>query len=104
MRLAQSRRVFAAQFQNPLSWQIEQIRDGHHMLPWTPYSRNMNAAAAESIEAQIRQLAEWGLPFVLLTGGQWEADFYSSEKFQRTIELANRPGRGVGWNRANDTP
>lgn len=83
----------------PLSWQIEQIRDGHHMLPWTPYSRNMDAAAAESIEAEIGQLAEWNLPFVLLTGGQWEADFYSSDEYKQLP--ADETGVGVSAKSGN---
>jgi hypothetical protein len=33
----------------PLAWQLEQIRAGRHMLPWTPYSRDMGADQAESI-------------------------------------------------------
>lgn len=63
----------------PPEWQIEQIRKGRHMLPWIDYHRDRGSKAADQHAEAIRQLAKWKLPFVLLTGGQWEADFYGEE-------------------------
>ena len=83
----------------PLAWQIQQIRAGHHMLPWTPFSRDMGVDQAESIASEVRQLAEWGLPFVLLTGGQWEADFYSRQEYKE--QPADQTGVGVSASSGN---
>ncbi len=77
----------------PLSWQIEQIRRGRHLLPWIPFHRRQSAEQVESMAEEIALLAEWKLPFVLLTGGQWEADFYRDERYKELP--ADRTGVGV---------
>jgi len=81
----------------PPAWQVEMIRRGHPFLPWVAYSREM---APERIEQQdgeaIGVLRKWNLPVVLLTGGQWEADFYSRDEYKNAP--ADQTGVTVGPN------
>jgi len=67
----------------PLSWQIEMIRKGHCLLPWIDYNRRMSPERVTQAHAEgIKQLAAWKLPLVLITGGQWEQDFYKSDEYK----------------------
>ena len=66
----------------PPSWQIEMIRKGHPLLPWISYHRGMSAErVAEEYGEALATFRRWNLPIVLLTGGQWEADFYGSDEY-----------------------
>ena len=67
----------------PPAFQIEMIRRGHPVLPWINYSRRFNPEqVAERFGKAIRTLQGWNVPIVLLTGGQWEADFYHSDEYK----------------------
>lgn len=66
----------------PLSFQLQMIREGVPVLPWINYFRTMAASRVVDQANEIRTLREWGLPFSLLTGGQWEADFYKSPEYK----------------------
>jgi len=71
----------------PLSWQIEQIAEGHHLLPWvpTPHPEREASRALDDNEAGLKTLREWNMPFVLITGGQWEATLYDHNKPWRSL-------------------
>jgi hypothetical protein len=58
----------------PLSFQIELIEQGHHLLPWlsTPMpapGKKMGKGLGAGDEEGLKQLAAWKLPFALVTGG-----------------------------------
>lgn len=63
----------------PLSFQIELIRKGHHLLPWQAYDGAKKGTVTYADE--IKQLRAWGLPLTLITGGQWEAAFYTDPEY-----------------------
>lgn len=65
----------------PPSWQIEQIQAGHHLLPWVSYQRRDKGDQLEADLPAIRQIAQWRLPLLLLTGSQWEQEFYRSPEY-----------------------
>jgi len=65
----------------PLSFQIDLIKKGHHVLPWTPYDGERGGKGELAYAAEIKQLREWGLPLTLITGGQWEARFYTDKEY-----------------------
>ncbi len=67
----------------PPSWQVEMIRKGHPILPWLSYHRRMKPErVVEEYGEALAALRKWKLPIVLLTGGQWEADFYLREEYR----------------------
>jgi hypothetical protein len=79
----------------PPSWQVEMIRKGHPFLPWISYHRGMRPERiAEQYGDALATLREWNLPIVLLTGGQWEADFYRKEEYLEAP--ADKTGATVG--------
>lgn len=63
----------------PLSFQFDLIRKGHFLLPWHPYDGARRGAP--SIAEELKQLRAWGLPLTLITGGQWEAAFYTEPEY-----------------------
>jgi hypothetical protein len=65
----------------PLSFQIELIRQGHHILPWQAFDGPRNKGGELTYAADLKQLRAWGLPFALITGGQWEASFYTDPEY-----------------------
>src|SRR5262245_16263638 len=64
----------------PLSLQLGMIKEGHFILPWRPFERSRSRGEL-SDAAEIRQLRSWGLPLTLITGGQWEASFYTAPEY-----------------------
>src|SRR5436190_6831609 len=54
----------------PLSFQIELIGQGHHVLPWlpTPMPGQKSGKGLGADEEGLKQLAAWKLPFALVTG------------------------------------
>src|SRR5262245_55674577 len=77
----------------PLSFQIEMIRKGHFVLPWLAYDGERGGRGEPASAAEIKQLRAWGLPLVLITGGQWEARFYTAQEYLDAP--AERTGCGV---------
>lgn len=75
----------------PLSWQIQQIEAGHHMLPWIDFGHG--AQQADAAAQGLKQLAAWHMPFTIITGGQWEAEFYRSPEYKKLP--ADQTGVGV---------
>ena len=80
----------------PLSFQIELIEQGHHLLPWisTPMptpGRKMGKGLGAGDEEGLKQLAEWKLPFAVVTGGQWEASLYDSNERWRSLPPEQSP-------------
>ena len=77
----------------PLSYQIEQISRGHHLLPWlpTPVPQRDGNRAFEGNEDGLRQLRKWKLPFALITGGQWEATLYDHQQRWRSLPPEKSP-------------
>ncbi|MBN2130285.1 MAG: cadherin-like domain-containing protein, partial [Sedimentisphaerales bacterium] len=73
----------------PLDWQIGMIEGGRHILPFLymlpPRVANDVARLEErtkpGLEAGLRRLAAWKMPFVMITGGQWENDFFQNREF-----------------------
>ena len=65
----------------PLNDQLELIRQGEFLLPWINYYRKMKTSKIEAHADGFATLREWRLPLTLITGGQWEADFYESNEF-----------------------
>lgn len=65
----------------PLGFQLDMLRDGHYVLPWLAFDRHEGGIAVPSNASDIKQLRAWGMPFALITGGQWEASFYSDKKY-----------------------
>ena len=67
----------------PPAFQVEMIRQGHPVLPWISYHRGLKPErVVEQYGEAIGTLRAWNLPIVLLTGGQWEADFYHSDEYK----------------------
>jgi hypothetical protein len=67
----------------PLSFQIQMLKDGIPVLPWLDYSRTYKGEAMQSKHGEaLKTLREWNLPFAMLTGGQWEQDFYRSAEYK----------------------
>jgi len=74
----------------PLDYQLELIARGHHILPFTYMlapalgndEKRLNTVTKPGMEAGLKKLAAWKMPFVLITGGQWEADLYSNPYFK----------------------
>jgi hypothetical protein len=64
----------------PLSFQIAMIKEGHFVLPWQAYDGGRGRGEL-SYAAEIKQMREWGLPLTLITGGQWEASFYTAPEY-----------------------
>lgn len=64
----------------PLSFQIGMIKEGHFVLPWQSFEGGRGKGEL-GYAAEIKQLREWGLPLALITGGQWEAPFYSTPEY-----------------------
>jgi hypothetical protein len=77
----------------PLSYQITQISKGHHLLPWmpTPSPQQDASRALGDNEAGLKQLRKWKLPFVLVTGGQWEATLYDHKLKWRSLRPDESP-------------
>jgi hypothetical protein len=77
----------------PLSYQIAQISKGHHLLPWmpTPSPQQDASRALGDNEAGLKQLRKWKLPFVLVTGGQWEATLYDHKLKWRSLRPDESP-------------
>jgi len=77
----------------PLDWQIEMIKQGHHMLPWlpTPLPEVSGEQALKGSEEGLRQLREWKMPFALVTGGQWDATLYDQTKRWRSLPPEQSP-------------
>jgi hypothetical protein len=65
----------------PLSFQIELIKKGHFILPWLAYDGDRLGQGDPTYAAEIKQLRAWELPLSLITGGQWEAPFYTSPEY-----------------------
>jgi hypothetical protein len=67
----------------PLSFQLQMIRDGHPLLPWLDYNRELSPDRVQAAYGDgLRTLKEWNLPFALITGGQWEQDFYLAKQYK----------------------
>jgi hypothetical protein len=64
----------------PLSFQLGMIKEGHFVLPWLPFEGSRGRGEFP-YAAEIKQLREWGLPLALITGGQWEASFYTAWEY-----------------------
>lgn len=71
----------------PLSYQIEQISRGRHLLPWlpTPVPQQDAGRALGDNKAGLATLRKWKLPFALITGGQWEATLYDHQQQWRSL-------------------
>ncbi|MCB1677026.1 MAG: hypothetical protein KDI01_12105, partial [Halioglobus sp.] len=69
----------------PLKFQIELIRQGHYILPWMAFDGPFTGRRRQEISEpdELAQLREWGLPLTLITGGQWEAAFYSQQDYKK---------------------
>ena len=65
----------------PLSFQIELIRQGHYILPWQAFDARRGGRGDLTYAEDLKQLRAWELPFSLITGGQWEASFYTDEEY-----------------------
>lgn len=79
----------------PLSFQIELIRKGHFILPWQAFDGPRGGRSEFSYAADLKQLRNWGLPLSLITGGQWEALFYTHPRPPRIALPGSRsPGKG----------
>lgn len=67
----------------PLNFQIQMIRSGIPILPWLDYGKTYTAEKMQSKYGEaLTTLREWNLPFAMLTGGQWEQDFYKSAEYK----------------------
>jgi len=77
----------------PLSYQIDQISKGHHLLPWMPTPRPPHDArgALDDNEVGLKTLRKWNMPFVLITGGQWEATLYDHNLKWRSLRPDKSP-------------
>ena len=77
----------------PLSFQIELIQQGHHILPWlpTPLPEQQSDKALGANEEGLKQLAAWKLPVALVTGGQWEATLYDHTNKWRGLPPEQSP-------------
>ncbi len=77
----------------PLSYQIEQISKGRHLLPWlpTPVPGRDGKNALGDNEAAFKKLRKWKMPFVLITGGQWEATLYDHKLKWRSLPPDKSP-------------
>jgi hypothetical protein len=64
--------------------QVQLIEQGHYIMPWIDWSNRRRGAddVERSYGEGIAAIRKWGLPLVLITGGQWEAEFYSSEEYK----------------------
>ena len=75
-------------------FQIELIKKGYPVLPWLAFSYHMKA---EKIKQEYTEalaiLREHRMPVMLLYGNQWEAPFYSSEKYRNLSE--DETGLGI---------
>ncbi|MCE9534551.1 MAG: hypothetical protein K8T89_26025 [Planctomycetes bacterium] len=76
----------------PLSFQIEMINKGHFVLPWQAFEVGSGKGEL-GYAADIKKLREWGLPLALITGGQWEASFYTTPEYLEAP--AEKTGVGV---------
>jgi hypothetical protein len=63
----------------PLSVQVQLIQEGAPILPWMDYHRSRPLSTADT--SALSTLREWQLPLVLITGGQWEEDFYLAGEY-----------------------
>ncbi len=77
----------------PLNLQLEMLEAGHYVLPWLPFDRQHGAHSDPAYAADVRRLRAWRLPFALITGGQWEASFYSDSEYLEAA--AEQTGCGV---------
>ncbi len=77
----------------PLSYQIEQISAGRHLLPWlpTPVPNRGGSRALVGNEDGLKQLAKWKLPFALITGSQWEGALYDHKLKWRSLPPERSP-------------
>lgn len=77
----------------PLSYQIARISKGHHLLPWmpTPVPQGDASRALGDNEPGLKKLRKWKMPFVLITGGQWEATLYDHKLKWRSLPPAQSP-------------
>jgi len=73
----------------PLDYQLELIARGHHILPFAYMlspavgndEKRLNEHTRPAMEAAMKKLAAWKMPFVLITGGQWEAELYFNKQY-----------------------
>ncbi len=59
--------------------QVEQIRAGHHILPFFDFDKDSSPPDAY-YESAMRQMAVWKLPFTLIAT-QWEQILYTESRF-----------------------
>src|SRR5262245_47420492 len=64
----------------PLSFQLSMIKEGHFVLPWQAFDGGRGRGELPYAD-EIKRLREWGLPLALITGGQWEASFYTAPEY-----------------------
>jgi hypothetical protein len=76
----------------PLDWQIEMIRQEHHLLPWlgAPAPEQPADRALKGNEDGLKQLRAWRLPLALIST-QWEATLYDSTKRWRSLPPERSP-------------
>lgn len=61
----------------PLTLQIELIRRGHHIFPFTEWPQGGGEISG------FRTLADWNMPFATIHGLQWVMPFYRSDRYEK---------------------